>query len=295
MRLKSPLLILLFTTAMSTFVLAQEMSVKTVFNPDVFSPLSRLRDLQIQTLLKLDQKQKNTLFEIQENWGVEFSEFPSDTQGEKKLREILKNYEKAADEALNLEQQRKLHHLTLLTNFPIRTLENFRKVSYRNELALSERQIESIDRLYRQWLIEGLDLLANLENEGNKRYQYISVIKSFNIEWAEKVGKKISSTFSTKQFLRVSQLDFQHNCAVLGVEIFVDDSLRSELSFTKDQRRFVDETIAQLPESFGERFRAVREGYEKCVRMLDEKQLAMFKSKLGKLTERNSRLIPRKK
>ena len=145
---------------MSIAVLAQENSESRVFNPDHFSSLSRLRNAEIQELLKIDQQQKDTLIKIQRNWEDTFGVFckmPADQQDRTNLREILAKYERAANDALDDEQRENLSRLTTLTYFGLPTLKKLRREEYRNELTINEEQTELIDALYRRWLKKGLD------------------------------------------------------------------------------------------------------------------------------------------
>jgi len=142
----------------------------------------------------------------------------------------------------------------------------------------------------------GLDLLNAPENRQKDRSQSMSLIRPFNQKWDEIVRQEIRSTFTTEQNARFDQLDFQYQCIILNVKIFADDSLRNELKLTEEQRQTMDELIANLPELHGPRFRAVgKKGFEKCIGMLDEKQLTTFKRKLGKLTDRTNGLLPNNK
>ena len=209
--------------------------------------------------------------------------------------DILTKYERAANDSLGDEQRKNAFRLTTLTYFGLPTLRELRKEEYRNELALDEKQTELIDSLYRQWLKEGLDLLNEPEHKQKKRSQSRSVIRPFNQKWDATVRREIRSTFSTNQNTRFDQLDFQYRCTVLHVKVFADDSLRNELNLTEEQRQTVDELIANLSELRGLGSRAASiEGYETFVGMLDEKQLAAFKSKLGRLSDRKNGLLPSK-
>ena len=279
---------------MSILGLAQKKANPQVFNPDRFSPLSRLHDREIQSLLKIDEKQKETLAGIQRNWQREFNEFsdlPTERRDRKKLREILAKYEKRAAETLSSEQRKNVFGLTTLTYFGVPALKDFRRETYRNELALNEEQIGLINSLYRQWLGEGLALLNKPENEQKDRRRQLEVLQSFNEKWDASVSRQVSLTFSTEQKTRFGQLKFQRQCIVLRLELFAEDSVRSELKLTKEQRQAVDVLIKNLPAGWEAHYRASTDGYEKCVRMLDERQLGIFKAKLGKISEQTRGLL----
>jgi hypothetical protein len=270
------------------------------FNPELFSPLSRLQDPTIRLLLKLSEGQKQAVDLVQKEWSNEFQQFsqlPREERNRSNLKESLRHFESKAAETLSVEQKNRLTRFTTVGWIGVKTFSNYRDVQLQKELAFRNDQKSAVEKLYAQWLTEAEARLLQLEKQNQGRRVHWIKIQPFNKAWNAKARDALFEILSNSQKMRFEQIQLQSDCAVEGPRVFTRPEVAKALQLTSEQRRQIAQLEkvlekASMKRDFLQRFRATRGGYQQCFNLLTDQQRQLWKKKLGKLDLGREWLIP---
>lgn len=268
-------------------------SPQTGFNPDAFSPLSRLRDATIRRMLGLAEDQIKKIDEVQSNWLAEFqkhSKLPRAEQNRAKLRELMRTFEGKATELLSHEQREQLDRLSSVTRFStfVPTLTLLRSDHVQKALELSNEQKLATQKLYEQWLRDGEAFLLRPENQDLADAtvgKQMARLMPFGEAWDTNARKSVLDMLTESQTVRLEQIELQRDSLLEGPRVLLRPENSEELRLSSRRKDQIRQLAIEFADITGIRGRKRLERksklYSKSLDVLTEQQLQLWRKKVG--------------
>ena len=271
---------IVFNLAISQLQIPQQQIAN--YNPDVFGPLSSLRDASIRELIELRPEQIASIEKLDSLWKERFAVISQHEESRNKIKAVLKDVEGQALNVLSAGQADRLRRLRKITFFEIRYFRLLRRCDIQCDLKLTNDQLAIIESVYKQWLVFAEDQVGKQTLDQISPAELLNLLAEKREVWENRVRKDLRLSLSENQKVREEQIELQDRVIQSGPKVFLVEEIHRSLNIDKRTGEKIDELAKAFTELRTiEQVRAMPEAYNQVITTLTMPQQMKWESMLG--------------